>query len=574
MTAPTVTEPKSDDVATPLGHHLVVRGPEGSMPMVLPEEGVLSIGRDDEADVRVGDLRASRNHARLHIGARYELEDLGSVNGTRVRDLRLEPGGRVPLELGDPVTIGDTVLTIEWRKPGFEARRVWAHGYFETRLIEECARAQSRGATLALLRLHADEAAPAAKVERILRAELPPGDLLAAYSPHEYEALLLDVDAAAARTLADAMVAALAAQKVGAQAALASYPMDGASPQRLMTVVCERARGETAPGSTVAAVVVESRAMRELYALARRTATGSSNVLILGEAGSGRELLAEGIHRLSGRGDRPFFTLNCAAFDEARLDHALFGTERGVDPDAPDGHVGVLEAATGGTLFLDDIAEMRPEMQVKLQVTIESRQILRQGAAKARPLDVRFLAATNRDLGEDENEQRFRRELLAALDPVTLQIPPLRERAEEIASLVRLFLKRLAPPGRSPAALSPEALALLRAYSWPGNVRELRNVVERAAVLCGGGTITEAHLPADRMRRSAWPLVPSPVTAPITQAAAAAPARDVKTLERKAMVDALRRCHGNVTRAAELMGMPRRAFTNLMLEHRLGRPRT
>src|SRR4051794_23086357 len=140
--APTVSRGDNDQAS--LRHHLLVVNAEGALPVLLPETGVLTIGRDDDADVGVNDPRASRHHARLHIGARFELEDLGSANGTRVRDQRLQPRASAPLEPGDPVAIGDTVLSVERREPGFEARRVWAHGYLETRLIEECARAQSR----------------------------------------------------------------------------------------------------------------------------------------------------------------------------------------------------------------------------------------------------------------------------------------------------------------------------------------------------------------------------------------------------------------------------------------------
>jgi two-component system response regulator AtoC len=572
MTDAAHTDQRGDDGQASLRHHLLVINAEGALPVLLPEEGVLTIGRDDDADIGVNDPRASRHHARLHIGARFELEDLGSANGTRVREQRLQPRASAPLEPGDPVAIGDTVLSVERREPGFEARRVWAHGYLETRLIEECARAQSRAGRLALLRLHTHEHAPVAAVERVLIGALRPGDLLAAYSPHEYEVLVPEADEAAARALADGLVAALGAQKIGARAALAVCPADGTSPQRLITMACERLRGNAAAGPT--AVVVESRAARELYAVVRRVAVGSSNVLLVGEAGSGKELLADGIHRLSPRGDRALLALNCAAFNEKQLELELFGCERGALEGLPDGKIGVLEAAAGGTVFLDDVAEMPALIQLKLLHALETKQVLRVGAPKPRPLDARFVASSFHDLAADVADKRFRQDLFEHLDFISLEIPPLRERTEEIGSLARLFLKRLTPAGRSPPALSPDALALMRAYSWPGNVRELRNVIERAALLCTAGTIMEVHLPAARMRRSAWPVVPSPITAPITATAAAAPARDAKSLERQAIIDALRRCHGNPTRAAELMGMPRRVFVDLMLEHKLARPRT
>jgi DNA-binding NtrC family response regulator len=336
-----------------------------------------------------------------------------------------------------------------------------------------------------------------------------------------------------------------------------------------MMLACERVRGDGRAAAPAA--VVESRAMRELYARAKRAAGGSENVLIVGEAGSGKKLLAEGLHRLSRRGDQPLVTVSCGGRGEAALEAELFGAERGALADAPAGQVGALEAAAGGTLLLDDVGELPLALQEKLLVALANRQVLRVGGTRPRPLDVRCVAVTGRDLAEEVAEKRFRQDLLVRLAGATLDVPPLRDRNEDVATLARLFLKRFGSLGHSAPALAPEALALMRAYAWPGNVAELRNVVERAAVLCTDGTITEAHLPAQRMRRSAWPVVPSPETRPVHGPGAVAAARDPHAREREAMTDALRRCHGNPTRAAELMDMPRARFVELMAEYGIGR---
>jgi two-component system, NtrC family, response regulator AtoC len=534
--------------------------------MTLPESGLLVIGRHDDADVRINDPRASRFHAQLEVGEHLMLRDLGSANGVRIRDQRLAAHAIVPLQLGDPITIGDTVLSVEWRKPGFEARRVWAHGYLETRLVEECARAQDRGAALGLVRLHADERAPAAKVERILRQVARPGDLLGVYAPHEYEALLVDADETTARSLADAMVAALAAQGIAARAAPACYPSDGSSPQELVSVACDRLADVTPAGP--AAAVVESKPMRELYAVVRRAALSAKNVLIVGEAGSGKQLLAEGLHRLSQRGDQPFVSLDCGAFRERRLEAELFGQDHD-DTGAGPPRVGALEAASGGTLFLEGVAQLPPSIQAKLLEALEHGQIVRQGGSKPRPIDVRCLVASGRPLAEEVAEGRFNEALGARLTGFALELPPLRERSEDIPGLARLFLGRFGGPAKSPPALAPEALALMRSYSWPGNVRELRNMLERAALLCDRDTITEENLPAARMRRSAWPIVPAHVTMPIMRTAASTgktPLPIVDQQDRQALVDALRRCHGNPIRAAELLHMPPRRFRDLMIQ--------
>ena len=292
--------------------------------------------------------------------------------------------------------------------------------------------------------------------------------------------------------------------------------------------------------------------MRDLHAVVRRAAVSAKDVLIVGEAGSGKRLLAEAIHRLSQRGDQPFVSLDCEAFpDRRRLEAELFGA---------------LEAASGGTLFLEGVARMPPSIQDRFLQALERGQVERQGAAKPGPIDVRCVAASGRRLAEDVAEGRFRDGLCRRLAGFTLEVPPLRERTEDIASLARLFLGRFAGPAKSPPALTPEALALLRSYSWPGNVRELRNMIERAVLLCEGGTITEASLPSARMRRSAWPIMPSQVTSPILPTPAAAAADELNEGDRQAVIDALRRCRGNPTRAAELLQMPARRFRELMLQ--------
>src|SRR6185369_1386343 len=177
--------------------------------------------------------------------------------------------------------------------------------------------------------------------------------------------------------------------------------------------------------------------------------------------------------------------------------------------------------ASGGTLFLDEIGEMPLSIQAKLLRVIETRQVLRIGATKPRPIDVRIVAATNRDLEEEVAEKRFREDLYFRLNVIALEIPPLRERPEEIESLARLFLDRLAgPTGRSAPSLSAEALAHLRAYAWPGNIRELRNVIERAFVLCGGPEVTAEHLPLEKMSRHLRTPADAPAAAPVAAAAA------------------------------------------------------
>jgi len=583
MAAPTVNDPEKRRVTGERSarHHLIVLGADGAVRRTLPAAGTLLIGRDEDADVRVVDPRASLNHARIVLGDSITIEDLGSSNGTRLRDHRLEAGKPVPFAPGDGIAIGSTILLLQAGQPEHDERRVWAHGYLETRLVEECARAQSRGSEFALARIHVAGAAPRLLVEQILSNALRDGDLIAMYAPGEYEALLLDCEPAASRALASKIVALLAAQKIAATCGLAFYPAHGTSPQALVGRACDDARAQAGDTAAAAGVVIESAPMRELYALATRAAAGNSNVLIIGETGAGKEVLAEAVHRASPRADQPFLPLNCAAFSESLVESELFGFERGAFTGAHQTKVGLLEAASGGTLFLDEIGEMPLGIQAKLLRVIETRQVLRIVATKARAIDLRLIAATNRDLEEEVAEKRFREDLYFRLNVIALEIPPLRARPEEIETLARLFLDRLAQSaqGRRAPVLSAEALARLQAYAWPGNVRELRNVIERAFVLCTGPVITVEQLPVDKMRSTARAVTEPPgVVSQTAPAAAASPSRagaprGLKELERDAMVDALERCHGNQTRAAELLGMPRRTFCKRMKEFELPRPR-
>jgi two-component system response regulator AtoC len=563
MAAPTITVKKKRTTnGPPARHHLVVIGRDGAAPRALPSTGQVLIGRDEDADVRVVDPQASRQHARLMLGDAIQVEDLGSRNGTRVRDQPLEPGRPVTLQLGDAIAIGETVLILQGGEPELEERRIWTHDYLESRIVEECARAQSRASEFGLAHIKIEGAVSNLEVERLLSQEVRDGDLLAKYAPGEYEGLFLDREADASRRLADGIAAALAAAGISARCGLALFPSNGTSPQALVTYASEQVRGAPPVIATDAGMVIGSPAMEALAALARRAAGGLSNVLITGETGAGKEVLAQAVHRWSPRAEKPFVALNCAAFNETVVESELFGFERGAFTGATQTKLGLVEAADGGTLFLDEIGEMPLSIQAKLLRVIETRQVLRIGATKPRPVDVRFVAATNRDLEEEVAEKRFREDLFFRLNVIALELPPLRERPEEIEILARLFLDRLAQAAGRPApALSAEALEHLRGYAWPGNVRELRNVIERAFVLCNEPVITAAHLPADKMSGGRRPVV-------VVQAG-----RTLKEIERDAIVDALARCHGNQTRAAELLSMPRRTFCKRMNEYQIPRAR-
>ncbi len=264
-------------------------------------------------------------------------------------------------------------------------------------------------------------------------------------------------------------------------------------------------------------VLGRSPAMRQLLEQAQRAAEASVSVLITGETGTGKEVLARYIHRVGPRADKPFIPINCAAIPETMLEAELFGYEAGAFTGATKRKPGLFEMADQGVLFLDEIASMPMSLQAKLLRLLEERQVRRIGGTRWIPVDVQIIAASNRDLPALIQEGRFRDDLYYRLKVVDLHLPPLRERREDIPELVGFFIARLAPRmGRAVHDITPRALEALMQYHWPGNVRELRNVIERALLFCDGPRIDLEHLPADIVRayhqRAAQPPTETPAS--------------------------------------------------------------
>jgi transcriptional regulator with GAF, ATPase, and Fis domain len=244
------------------------------------------------------------------------------------------------------------------------------------------------------------------------------------------------------------------------------------------------------------AIVGESGALKRILQMVERVAPQDITVLILGESGTGKELIARAIHEKSRRADQPFVAINCAALTETLLESELFGHEKGAFTGAATRKSGKLEMAEGGTVFLDEIGEMAPALQAKLLRVLQEREFERVGGTQTLRLDVRVIAATNRDLAVEAREGRFREDLYHRLNVVALRTPPLRERKDDIPALAAFFLQRAAAKcRRRVAAISPEAEDCLVRYSWPGNVRELENAIERAVVLGDSGTVLPEDLP-------------------------------------------------------------------------------
>jgi DNA-binding NtrC family response regulator len=291
----------------------------------------------------------------------------------------------------------------------------------------------------------------------------------------------------------------------------------------------------------------ESRAMRGVFSQLLKVAAAEATVLLLGESGTGKELAAKSVHDKSGRARGPFVAVNCAAIPEGLLESELFGHEKGAFTGAVARKIGKFEQAAGGTLFLDEIGDMPLETQAKILRALETRQCERVGATKPVALDARIVAATHRDLPAMIEQGLFREDLYHRLNVFPIRLPPLRERREDIPLLAERFLERLG--GRN--NLSVAALQCLLAHDWPGNARELRNVMERAAVLAGEGTIGPEHLPA--LAGAAGPA-----------AAADADAKDldgrIAAYEKSLIEAALSRTSGVQARAAALLGIKERSL--------------
>jgi two-component system response regulator AtoC len=315
-----------------------------------------------------------------------------------------------------------------------------------------------------------------------------------------------------------------------------------------------RLRREVGEVAGFEGVVGASGAMREVLDLAARVAPYPSTVLITGESGSGKEAIARAIHRASPRHDRPFVAVNCGAIPENLLESELFGHERGAFTGADRAREGLFEEAHGGTLFLDEIGELTMPLQVKLLRVLQERTIRRVGGSGERPVDVRVLAATARDLVDEVKAGRFRDDLFYRINVVQIHVPPLRTRPEDIPLLGEHFLRMHARRLGLDAPGLPRALVpVLAAYSWPGNVRELENVVERALIL-SGGQLGEDHLPAHvRSGQQLFEVRDDDGDLSVK--------RRLPALERSLIARALERCGGNRTRAAELLELSVRALS-------------
>ncbi len=530
------------------------------------------VGRAFPADIVVRDIKLSRRHAMFTwYESEVTVDDLGSTNGTLVNGESVE---RAVIRAGDEVTLGSVSVSLHQLSPReAEAHSVESYDLFADKLEKEVLRARTFNRPLALVMLRAiGESAHVRHFLPRLRELLRPVDLVGLYGPGTLLVALPERPAESARRVAEAAVAIRVPSGARLLAGVADYPTCASSADELVAEARASARraGESAPvqlreasplvaSASPSRIVVLAPKMRELYEMIGRVAPSTAPVLVIGETGTGKELVARALHEQSPREGKPMQSVNCGAIPPSLIESTLFGHERGAFTGADRRSIGLFEQADGGTVFLDEIGELSPQAQVALLRVLETKRVSRVGSASEIVVDVRVVAATHRDLEAMCQDGDFRMDLFYRLNTITLEVPPLRERTEEIAELVELFGSEAARSSGLPSKrLEPTALDMLLRYSWPGNVRELRNVVERAVVIADGPSITAEDL-SDRIRGGGSELPARETSQPVPDVEFK---ERVRQFETELILDALRRTDGNQTQAAKLLRMPLRTLVH------------
>ncbi|GAB4562053.1 MAG: hypothetical protein Tsb0020_10070 [Haliangiales bacterium] len=541
----------------------------------------ITFGRSRTCVVHIDSERVSRTHAVLRrSGLDITIEDLNSRNGTRVNGRRID--GAFHLSSGDEIDVGPITAVVNVTS-GMERHHALAEAReFDARLSQEADRSRRyrRSFALVMLNLRGDDQTIDDALDRLLAA-LRPMDTIAEYSSEEYTILLPEADLAAGSEAARELLriargAPPDSQPELVRAGLAVFPSHASQPGELLyraRAAVRKSTGDGASDVTVATsreptpnpdeLVVSDPQMQRVYTRVRKFADSKITVLILGETGAGKEVIAEALHRASGRRDAPFIRLNCASIHENLLESELFGHEKGAFTGADRKRIGYFEAARGGTLFLDEIGELSANLQAKLLRVLEQKRITRVGGTQEIEVDTRVVCATHRNLEVETTLGNFRKDLYFRICAVTVMVPSLRDRRGEIRPLSEYFARRIA---REQGGLAPRfsdaAFEALERYHWPGNVRELRNAVETAYVLTDVGVIDLEHLP-ERVREAHI----QPQASALEPGLSAEPPptgvhmRDhINSIERNTLVATMKACNGNQTHAARKLGISRRSL--------------
>jgi two-component system, NtrC family, response regulator AtoC len=542
-----------------------------------PRKEPVTIGRSSKATIRIDRRSISRIHAAITISAdSIVVEDRGSTNGTYVNGERITAPTHV--NVGDALRFGKVLAQVGGSRASVTlSPRVVSLNEFEARIREEADRSVRFNRSLAVLTVSVPDTTDEDALRTAVVRHLRRWTVLSARAKGRVDVLLPECPSEEARSTAKQILDALGADRIKARIGIAAYPDDVPSPESIILAAqmamlsVEEAGIAVASGGTRTVhlgereAIIAEPAMIRLFSLIERVAAAQIAALIIGETGTGKEIVASALHYLGPRSARPLVAINCAAVPADLLESELFGHERGAFSGAVDAKVGLFEAASGGTVFLDEIGEMSPALQAKLLRFLEEKRLRRLGATKEIAVDVRVVAATHRDLNAAVAEGNFRQDLLYRLGAIVLRVPPLRERPREIAALAERFAREAAKEaGRDEITLTDEAIAVLQSHDWPGNVRELRNVVMGAVMMANSPEIKASHL--------AWS-VSGPQTSgepnpdygtgetKLTSGQLALE-DEIRELERRRIIEALEECEGNQTKAASLLKMPRRTLVS------------
>ncbi|MCU0690112.1 MAG: sigma 54-interacting transcriptional regulator [Polyangiaceae bacterium] len=551
----------------------------------LPRSGEVVVGTGSSSDIRLQDPLVADRHLRLTVvDGSTTVEVLSADSITLVNGVA--PKRSVVLAANDVIVVGETTLGYQQHGSAKAApRSVVSLGDFRRRLAEETERFMRYQRPFALVLVAFDPPQSPDGVEA-LRARVTAavravdvmgwdgGAELAAVFPETTDQAMIP---------ARRILAAIGASCPNARAALLRCPDDGVDACALLAGARMLAR-ESTPGkiAEIASIaplhandlslVAADPLIRKLFELVRRVAASEIPVLVTGETGTGKEIVAQAVHAWSRRAQARMVSINCAAVPESLLESELFGHERGAFSGAVTAKAGLFEVASGGTVFLDEIGDCSARTQADLLRVLETKKFCRVGSLHERETNVRIVAATNRSLENDIAAGRFRQDLYFRLNAATIVVPPLRDRALDLPILARKFLREAcARDGRESIEISRQAMQMLAIHDWPGNIRELRNLMEYAAATVLEPVLEASHLPAQvgakaapwMVHRSSRSELQAP-TRPEVDSKAPPTFRniydEIRDLERKRIVQALEASGGARNRAAELIGMPLRTL--------------
>jgi len=573
---------------------LLIFSLDGDRVVPLSEGQSVIIGRSAPADVTVRDNSLSRQHASVELSdGEVWVEDLQSTNGTRVDGHKIE---RARVKPGSEISFGALTASIHLFAPA-QARQLGLenHDRFLVELEMEVDRTRLFGRGLVLLMARAAKGGKPSLADWLpgLKKRLRRFDRMALYSQDTVEILMPEATIEQARQ----PVANSAAKQSILLCGLGHFPEHASSAGELLEVTrkaLERARpGEElqyappiASGARSSGFpargegpVIHSQAMQEVHKIAKKVASSAIPVLIQGETGTGKEIVARTVHTKGKRRKKPFICVNCGSIPEHLVESTLFGHEKGAFTGATSRSAGVFESADGGSVLLDEVGELPSPAQAALLRVLESKCFSRVGSSKEIAVNVRVLAATHRDLEAMCRVGEFREDLFYRLNGMQIAVPPLRERREEIGLLAEHFIQQAnAANDCRVQGVDEDAMRLLLAYQWPGNVRELRNAIERAVVISNGKTISVDDLPEPVRSLAGARGSIGRGHGDGGETVQVGPGRDVnlraetKRLETRLVLDALRQADGDRSRAARMLGLPVRTLSHKMQALGIKRP--